>query len=453
MAATRLDDPARTAAGWYDRVAGARRATMPGEADPPAQPMASLAAFVELALADARELLILVSGDDILPELSNALDMSIRPLCLVLPEADFARGVAMRATLTLLRSRLWRDGDDSRTPPWMEQRRRLDAHPSRWREAQSWIANPAADKSAPPAFAALFPVQIMPAAAWDAALARPDAITLLFRCDAPADINADPARMLRLGSQGSRSTGVSLALADETTPLLLERTRLTQDIADLELELASVQGELADFMRDYYQRVGALMAEHDALQASLAAREAARRPDDAGLRAEAAERRAQAEESATETNRFADAISADAPAFNPERETKQMFRRLAQQIHPDRAVDEADRDWRTQLMAEANRAYRNGDCRGLREIAALWDEQPASRRGGGRPGASMLEAQLKRLRARLVRIEGELHRLFGSQLYELFIAARQARRQNRDLLGEMATRLEAAIAALHRAGS
>ena len=65
----------------------------------------------------------------------------------------------------------------------------------------------------------------------------------------------------------------------------------------------------------------------------------------------------------------------------------------------------------------------------------------------------MLEAQLKRLRARLVRIEGELHRLFGSQLYELFIVARQARRQNRDLLGEMATRLEAAIAALHRAGS
>jgi hypothetical protein len=47
-------------------------------------------------------------------------------------------------------------------------------------------------------------------------------------------------------------------LADETTRLLLERTRLSQDIADLELELASVQGELADFMRDYYQRVGAI---------------------------------------------------------------------------------------------------------------------------------------------------------------------------------------------------
>lgn len=453
MAANSFDDPARTAAGWYAHVTGARRATMPGEFDLSAQPMESLAAFVDMALADGRELLILVAGDDVLPDLSNALDLTIRPLCLVLPQADFAKGVAMRATLTLLRSRLWRDGDDSRTPPWMDQRRRLDASLSLWPEAQSWMAQATADKSVPPAFAALFPVLIMPAATWNEALARPDAITLLFRCDAPADLNADPARMLRLGSQGARSTGGSLALADESTPLLLERTRLTQDIADLELELASVQAELADFMREYYQRVGGLMAEHDALQASLATREAARCPDDAGLRADAAARRAQAEESAAETDRFADTVAPDAPAFNPDHETKQMFRRLTQQIHPDRAVDDADRDWRTQLMSEANRAYRHGDTRGLHEIAALWAEQPASRRGGGSPGVSVLEAQLKRLRARLVRIEGELHRLFGSQLYELFIAARQAKRQNRDLLGEMAKRLEAGIAAFRFAGS
>jgi hypothetical protein len=276
---------------------------------------------------------------------------------------------------------------------------------------------------------------------------------VLYRCDAPAELNADVATLLRLGVPKARSDSTTLALADETTALLLERTRLTQDIADLELELASVQGELAEFMRDYYQRVGKLMTEHDALQAAMAAGKAVRAPDDAGLQAEAAASRAQADESASDAGRFAEALAPDAPAFNPDGETKQMFRRLAQQIHPDRALDEDDRAWRTQLMSEANRAYRHGDTRSLREIAALWEEQPASRRGTGDPSASLLQAQLQRLRARLSRIEGELHRLFGSQLYELFIAARQARRQNRDLLGEMAARLKSAIAELRQAAS
>jgi hypothetical protein len=35
-----------------------------------------------------------------------------------------------------------------------------------------------------------------------------------------------------------------------------------------------------------------------------------------------------------------------------------------------------------------------------------------------------------------------LQKLFGSRLYELFIAARQARRQGRDLLAEMAEKLD-----------
>ena len=447
------DDSGAIAGSWYAHINGPRRAQMPHEADVPASPMASIAAFAAKALADGHELLILVPDDAVLPELSNALDLAIRPLCLVLPQADFARGIALRATLSLLKSRLWRDGDDSRSASWAALRRRLAAVPALWHDAQAWIAQSVADNSVRIDYAALFPALILPVAAWTAAAARPEAITVLYRCDAPAELNADVATLLRLGVPKARSDSTTLALADETTALLLERTRLTQDIADLELELASVQGELAEFMRDYYQRVGKLMTEHDALQAAMATGKAVRAPDDAGLQAEAAASRAQADESASDAGRFAEALAPDAPAFNPDGETKQMFRRLAQQIHPDRALDEDDRAWRTQLMSEANRAYRHGDTRSLREIAALWEEQPASRRGTGDPSASLLQAQLQRLRARLSRIEGELHRLFGSQLYELFIAARQARRQNRDLLGEMAARLKSAIAELRQAAS
>ncbi|MBI5109156.1 MAG: J domain-containing protein [Rhodocyclales bacterium] len=424
---------------------------MPHEAELPAQPMACIAALVALALADGHELLILVPDDALLPELSNALDLAIRPLCLVLPHADFAVGIALRATLSLLKSRLWRDGEDSHTPSWTALRRRLDAMPGPWREAQAWIAPPGDDHSVRIDFAAVFPALILPVAAWTTASARPDAITLLYRCDAPADLNADVAKLLRLGIPIAPSRSRKLALTEETARLLLERTRLTQDIADLELELASVQGELAEFMRDYYRRVGSLMTTLDALQAGVAARKAAHAPNDPGLQAEAAASRDQAEESASDAGRFTEALAPDAPAFNPDSETKQMFRRLAQQIHPDRAIDADDRAWRTRLMSEANRAYRNGDTASLREIASLWQEQAANRRGGGDPGASLLHAQLQCLRARLSRIESELHRLFGSPLYELFIAARQARRQNRDLLGEMAARLESTIMELRQA--
>ncbi len=442
-------DPARDAEIWFAQVAGPESPIMPFEAELPVQPMASLAAFIAKVMAEERELLLLVPGDDVLPELSAALDLAIRPLCLILPQAEFATGIAMRATLLLLRSRLWRDDDDSRSAPWTAQRQRLTKAAGLWQEAQEWISSSASNQSFPATFPTLFPVVVMPVAGWQSLPLRRNALVLLYRCDAPAALDADVSHMLRVGVLPSSVPGQVPVCGDETTRLLLERSRLGQDIADLELELASVQGELADFMRDYYQRVAPLMAEHDALQAAAGARRAATDPDNPELDAEAARQRRQAEESAADADRFSATLPADAPPFNPDHETRQMFRRLAQQIHPDRALDEDDRTWRTQLMSEANRAYRNGDRDSLREIAALWEEQ-AGTSPSSQPGVSQLESQLQRLRARLARIEGELHRLFGSQLYTLYIAARQAARKDRDLLAEMAVQLTRAIAELRR---
>jgi hypothetical protein len=57
------------------------------------------------------------------------------------------------------------------------------------------------------------------------------------------------------------------------------------------------------------------------------------------------------------------------------------------------------------------------------------------------------------MRARLLAIERELQKLFGSKLYELFIAARQARRQGRDLLAEMAEKLDDTLRQLTGQGS
>ncbi len=461
------DDPARIAAAWFARLSASSLVAMPREEELPARPLATLAAFVAVALSEGRSLLILVPDDDPLPELSNALDLSLRPLCLVLPAADFAARIALRATLSLLKSRLWRDGEDEDGQPaaWARQRQRIAANAELWQKAQAWAAQN--DRSdGPLAVAELFPARILPLAAYRALQHRTADITLLYRCDAPPELIAPAGRLLHVGSRAATPRSRAIALADEDAQLLVERAQLTRDIADMELELATVQGELGEFMRHYYERIGWRMAERDALQAKLAQEEAGSAPDNPQVRAKAEQKQQQAEQSAQESQRFAEAAAEEAPAFRPGRAIKRLFRQIAQQIHPDRAIDEADRAWRTRLMSEANRAYRHGDERALREVAALWaegrDEMPCCAAAAAAFAAEFsaesatvsptptLRHQVARLRARLSGIESELQRLFGSSLYELFIAARQARRQGRDLLGEMAGQLDAAIVQLRR---
>jgi hypothetical protein len=72
-------------------------------------------------------------------------------------------------------------------------------------------------------------------------------------------------------------------------------------------------------------------------------------------------------------------------------------------------------------------------------VLSLWQEGPASNATPGTSSRNVLETQLKRMKARLAGIQTELDRLLASRLYELFVAARLAQRQGRDLLQEMAT--------------
>ena len=97
----------------------------------------------------------------------------------------------------------------------------------------------------------------------------------------------------------------------------------------------------------------------------------------------------------------------DEPApFRPSSDVKRLFRQIAQKIHPDRAMDEVDRAWRTRLMSEANRAYRAGDEVGLHEVAMLWQEGQDGRRDlpaenlAVSPAPTLLR-QVERMRARL----------------------------------------------------
>ena len=101
--------------------------------------LGALAALAAEALARERTLSIVTGDDSLLPEISNALDLQLRPLCLVLPGADYARHIALRATLSLLKSRLTRAATDSDGPAWSAMRARLQMEDALWRSSLAWM--------------------------------------------------------------------------------------------------------------------------------------------------------------------------------------------------------------------------------------------------------------------------------------------------------------------------
>jgi hypothetical protein len=439
-------DGASTAQAWLARLQapdGARFEHLP-DCGPALVP--ALAALAAEAMARQQSLLLVVPDDSALPALSNALDLDLRPLCLVLPAAARVSAIALRATLSLLKSRLARAAADADGPAWTAQRQRLTENDALWRQCLAWSERNLDTEAWPDGLSKLFPVRILPLALASALSEPADWVVLL----APAQLARDPGqawpgarRTLLLG--GDAAAGMPAA-ADPEARQRAELEVLTQELSELELELATAQAEIADFTRQYHSMIGTRMATLDELRAELAARRAEADLADTEAGQAAAAARERAEQTRRESGRFEEALN-EVPAFTPSGDLKKLFRRLAQKIHPDRATSEPERAWRTQLMAEANRAYQAGDEAALLEVMALWQEG-AAMRAERPPAGDLLATQLARLKKRIADIEDELKRLFGSRLYELFTATNIARRAKRDLLKEMADRLDADIAAV-----
>lgn len=443
-------DVAAAAQTWANHLA-AEDAPALSEVPAPEQPSAAIAALAAEALARRRSLLVVVPDDDPLPDISNALDLGLRPLCLVLPGAHYVCRIALRATLSLLKSRLARGGEDSEGPAWAAQREHLAAREGLWQTCLAWGARNADQEPWPIGIEELFPVRILPLSmAWNLTAAADWALLLH-----PERMGEDAARAwpgatrtLLLRDFAHPLPSRALVPADETTRLRAELEVLSHELGELELELATAQAEIGDFTRRYHALVAGRMAELDRLRAEILAERARRSPPDDAEREAAEAARARAEQSSEEKARFADLERESPRAFAPTVDLKKLYRQIAQKIHPDRADDEGDRAWRTQLMSEANRAYRAGDEVGLREVMALWQEGGRRTRTeqGGEEAASRLMSEVDNLKRRVAEIEAELNRLYGSRLYELFAAANIARRQGRDLLQEMAENLDAQLA-------
>ena len=219
-------------------------------------------------------------------------------------------------------------------------------------------------------------------------------------------------------------------LARKREELALLQTRL----AERELFLTNLRVELSAFEGQYLRQVGTLYAELDEWNAKIAERIAEEEGTEES-RSAAAQARTQAEESDSAVHGEA----AKVQAFIPSAGLKDLYREVARRVHPDLATDEADRQKREHLMAEANAAYQRGDADALRRILEEYESSPESVRGAG-IAADLIRVirQIRQVTSRLCQIELDIASLIDSDIAKLRAKADAARAEGRQLLTEMA---------------
>jgi hypothetical protein len=188
-----------------------------------------------------------------------------------------------------------------------------------------------------------------------------------------------------------------------------------------------LKGELEVFKAHYRQQVGTLYQELDALEAAIAEAELGELSAQVG----------DAPPAAPPPTR-----TSEAPRFTSDA-IRKLFRDVAKAIHPDLSEDEAARQRRHALMAEANRAYADGDAEQLRLILDAWARSPEAVRGSD-PAAIRLRLtrRVSQLEERLAALDEELQALRESPLCELKSKVDEAAAKGRDLVAELVKRLQ-----------
>ena len=244
------------------------------------------------------------------------------------------------------------------------------------------------------------------------------------------------------------STDLTRAQTPEEKELvkkLAELTVLEGDLAQRELDLATLQAELHAFERRYLRIVGIRYAELDEIEAQIAEALAGASPKSSVAQERASQARSQANESAQASKIAQEPGRRD--TFTPSDALKKLYREVAKCIHPDLATDENDRVCRQRFMAKANQAYEDGDETRLREIQREWESSPEAVKGDG-VGAELVRIirKIAQIERRLQAIETIITQLRASDLYRLKAEVEKADAEGRNLLSEMASRLDQRIA-------
>lgn len=229
----------------------------------------------------------------------------------------------------------------------------------------------------------------------------------------------------------------------------VELAKLEDILAERELELTTLQNRLQAFEHRYLLNVGVLYANLDALEAEIAELELSLHPQDQSLKQRFEKLRVDAKESAKEAN-CGEKAQAHAD-FQPSENLKKLYREAAKRIHPDLARDNDDATRRHKVMAEVNCAYETGDESRLQAVLDDWD---------GRADAEQVDdigTRLIRLIRKIAQLEDHIHSIERviaevqrSSIYALFEKELVLKAECRNMMSEMASNINAQIAARHQ---
>jgi hypothetical protein len=210
-----------------------------------------------------------------------------------------------------------------------------------------------------------------------------------------------------------------------------EAERLASLLEERRAELSASQEGFREFKERYARTVGARLAELAEVEAQI-------------RRAEA---RLAGHEEEEEDEEARPDFEGTAPSAAPGKGgLRKLFWSVARMFHPDHAADEEEARRRHAIMAEASRAYRDGDVESLSTL--LDDEQlqsycaSASKEEVPEDAA----ARLVYLKEELITIEFGIKRLKQDRLYQLMLVAAEEARAGRDALAEQAATLARKIA-------
>lgn len=218
----------------------------------------------------------------------------------------------------------------------------------------------------------------------------------------------------------------------------IELLSLETKLAQRELDLTTLNAELHRFQMKYLKILGGLYARLDEIEAQIAEKQVRISPSDSEIKQKAEKAREQAKKSAQEALKV-QSINIQMDEFKPTDNIKKLYREIAKRVHPDLATDEKERQRYQKLMAEANRAYEEGDEVRLKSILHQWESSPEAV-PGDHHGAKLVRIirKIAQIKQRLKIIEIELLRLKESSLYQLKAKVDEAEKNGRDLLSEMA---------------
>lgn len=246
-------------------------------------------------------------------------------------------------------------------------------------------------------------------------------------------------RLLNTSTQAEPS-GKFTPEEEELNRKRAELSEIESKLADRELELANLSGELLAFERRYMQKVGRLYAELDDLDAQIAEARFRRQPNNAGARQKAENAKAQARESAKAVDDAGPETKSR--SFEPTESLKKLFRRAARKLHPDLATDPQEKARRQKVMVEINSAYEECDEARMQRILDEWQISPDQVEGEDTV-AKLVRAirTIALVKKRLVAIKDEIEALMQNELSQLKLQVEEAAAAGRDLLVEMAGRV------------